>query len=272
MLGTGTFRLVDSSSDNSGFRLRPNDAFSEFNGTVEWAKTKHLNDKAYGFMLNNGNIDMSYARFRVTASPEEQRTVMNGETGTGNTVTVGAFDHLSPNAQLAMKGNWNLNILGTKGDSYLNGVFSNKTVTITKTGTDKLTIGPGFSAPEGSTVNVNEGVFAMDAGMTQSDLPSYVTIKSGVAFTGEGVFGKVDLSVNDVVVPEATTITDKTVEYPILTAKSFTGTSENLAALLRTLNANETKGKWKVKTVNNGNGTFTLKCVFAPPGFAIVIR
>ena len=272
MLGTGTLRLIDSSSDNSGFRLRPNDAFSEFGGTVEWAKTKHLNDKAYGFMLNNGNLDMSNICFRVTGSPEEPRTVMKGETGTGNTVTVGAFDHLSPNAQLAMTGNWNLNILGTKGDSYMNGVFSNKTVTITKTGTGKLTIGSGFAAPDGSKINVNEGVLALGSGTTATALSSYLTIASDVALTGDGVFGAVNLSANDVVAPEASTITDKTKEYPILTATSFIGTSANLTALLATLNANETKGKWKVRKVNNGDGTFTLKCVFAPPGFAIVIR
>lgn len=171
-----------------------------------------------------------------------------------------------------MKGNWKLNILGTKGDSYLNGTFLNKSVTITKTGAGKLTMGPGFAAPEGSTINVNEGAFAMDAGMTAADLPPYLTIANGVKFTGEGVFGAVNLSVNDVVVPDAATFTDKTATYPILTATSFSGTSANVTTLLNTLNANEKSGSWRVRAVPTGNGAYTLTIVYAKSGFMIIFK
>lgn len=271
ILGTGTFRL-DNFEDNGNFRLCPNGALEEFAGTFEWATTSTQSGGAVGFMLNNGNLSMPNVRFRVTGNPSEPTMIMQGETGTGNTVTVGAFDHLYPNAHVAMKGSWRLNINGTAGDSYLNGVFTNKAVTITKTGTGKLTIGPGFSAPDGSQVNVNAGVFAMDAGMQFSDISSFTKIANYVALTGEGVFGAVNLSVNDVVVPDAATFTDKEAAYPLLTATSFSGTSANVTALLNTLNSNVKGGKWRLRTVNNGNGTFTLKCVWVKSAFIIIFR
>ena len=145
---------------------------------------------------------------------------------------------------------------------------------IVKSGVGKLAIGPGFSAPEGSSVNVNAGVFEIPSGMTSTDLPSYVTIASGVTFTGEGTFGSVDLSVNDVVVPDAATIADKSREYPILTATLFSniGSSANLNALLAALNENETKGSWKVRRVNNGDGTQSLVLRFVKKGFVIIFK
>lgn len=272
ILGTGTFRL-DNFEDNGNFRLRPNGALDEFEGTFEWATTSSQKDGAVGFMLNGGNINMPHARFRVTGNPAEPTMIMKGETGTGKTVTVGAFDHLYPNAQLYMGGDWNLNINGTAGDSYLNGVFTNKPVAITKTGAGRLTMGPGFAAPEGSRVSVNEGVFAMAAGMTAEDLPAYLTIANGVKYAGEGVFGDVDLSVHDVVAPEITAETDKTEEFVLLTAKSITGTSATMSAFLEEVNASgDGKGKWKLTKRFNKDGTETLMCVYVKNGFVIILR
>ena len=45
-----------------------------------------------------------------------------------------------------------------------------------------------------------------------------------------------------------------------------------MTEFLNDVNASVTGGKWKVKTVNNGNGTVTLKCVFVKNGFVIVLR
>ena len=277
ILGTGTLRIFGEEA-NGGYRMYGSaKAFEEFTGTLEWANDKDTSSKATGFMLNGStkaNFDMPNARFRVTANPESATMIMKGEVdGTAhNTVTVGAFDHLYPNAQLHMGGAWKLNINGTAGNSYLNGTFVSNKVTINKTGESKLTIGPGFSAPEGSAVNVNEGVFAMDAGMTASDLPSYVTIASGVALTGEGVFGTVDLSVNDVAAPELTAETDKATEFSLLKATSITGESAAMASLLGTVNASVKGGKWKLTKINNGDGTFTLKCGWVKNAFVIVFR
>ena len=272
ILGTGTLRIL-SEEANGGYRLFGNDnGLSEFAGCVEWTNELDESGKAVGFMLNSANFEMQNGRFRVTGNPAEPTMIMQGEVSNTRSVTVGAFDHLYPNAHVAMKGTWRLNINGTVGDSYLNGVFTNKTVTITKTGAGKLTIGPGFSAPDGSQVNVNEGAFAMDAGMQFSDISSFTTIANGVALTGEGVFGAVNLSVNDVVVPDSATFTDKDATYPILTATSFSGTSANVTALLKTLNKNETSGSWRVRNVSNGNGTYTLTVAYSKPGFMIILR
>ena len=282
MLGTGTLRLTTPYNDNGvvedfgGYRLRPNGSFEEFEGTLEWASTNNVDTKAVGFMpRGNGNLNWPNLRFRITGNPESETMVIRGEAENNkNTVTVGAYDHLYPTAVVRMNAKWYLNINGTKGDSYLNGKYIDNAVAITKTGAGKLTMGPGFSAPEGSTINVNEGVFAMDAGMTVANLPSYLTIATGVKFTGEGVFDAVDLSVNDVVVPDASTFTDKTAEYGFLTATSFSniGSSSNISSLLATLNANETRGKWKVVARSNGDGTVTLKCVYSKNAFVVILR
>jgi cytidylate kinase len=152
------------------------------------------------------------------------------------------------------------------------GLSREDAVHVIKTGTDKLTMGLGFAAPEGSTINVNEGVFAMDAGVTYAQYSSILTIAPGVAFAGEGVFGAVNLSVNDVVVPDAATFTDKTATYPILTATSFSGTSANVTALLNTLNANEKSGSWRVRAVPTGNGAYTLTIAYSKSGFMIIFK
>ena len=257
-----------------GYRLRPNGSFEEFEGTLEWASTNNVDTKAVGFMpTGNGNLIWPNLRFRITGNPENETMVMRGEAENNrNTVTVGAYDHLYPTAVVRMNAKWYLNINGTKGDSYLNGKYIDNAVAITKTGAGKLTMGPGFAAPEGSTINVNEGVFAMDAGMTAANLPSYLTIANGVKFTGEGVFGNVNLSVNDVVAPALTTETDKTTEFTLLTASSITGTSATMTALLETVNAGDTKGKWKLVKKANGDGTVTLKCVYGKNAFVIILR
>ena len=133
-------------------------------------------------------------------------------------------------------------------------------------------MGPDFSALEGSTISVNEGGFPMDAGMTVADLPSYLTIANGVKFTGSGVFGDVDLSVNDVVVPALTAETDKTTEFTLLTATSITGTSATMTELLAPPNAADTTGKWNLAKKYNGDGTVTLKCVYSKNAFVVILR
>ena len=281
IIGTGTLRLVHF-EDHGGFRLRENGAFDDFYGTLDWADTECEN-AANGFMMTEvdskkHNPKLPHAKFVVSANPDSLTVVMHGETawnGSEANVTVGAFDHLYPTAGIQIdRSAWTLNINGSASSSYLNGPFLENPVYIVKSGVGKLAIGPGFSAPEGSSVNVNAGVFEIPSGMTSTDLPSYVTIASGVTFTGEGTFGSVDLSVNDVVVPDAAIIADKSREYPILTATSFAniGSSANLMSLLATLNADETKGRWRIRKVDNGNGTATLKCAYAKNGLAIIIR
>ena len=131
---------------------------------------------------------------------------------------------------------------------------------------------PGFSVVACSTLTVNAGTFELAKDMSYSALPFSTTIAPGVAFAGEGVFGAVNLSVNDVVVPDVATFTDKTATYPILTATSFSGTSANVTALLNTLNANEKSGSWRVRAVPTGNGAYTLTIVYSKSGFMIIFK
>lgn len=276
ILGNGTLRILPEEHDGAVY-LAGTEAFANFEGTLEWANDITQAKFASGFrMVDHINFEMPKAKMRITGNPAEPTCVMLCETQWNPNaahVTVGAFDHLHPNAEIRCdRSAWTLNILGTAGDSYLNGVFTTNAVTIVKTGTGKLTMGPGFSAPEGSAIRVNEGVFAMDAGMTAENLPSYLTIASGVKLTGEGVFGAVDLSVNDVALPDLTAETNKSTVFTLLTATSITGDSAAMATLLAQVNATDTKGKWKVLKVDNGNGTVSLKCVWSRNAFMVILR
>ena len=276
ILGSGTLKIA-SEEANGGIWLHGTDAFAEFSGTLDWAN--ELNESGYASglrMADHINFEMPLAKLRVSGNPAEPTAIMKVETQYNPVsahVTVDSFEHLHANAQIySERSAWTLNLLGVSGDSYLNGAFTGQAVNIVKAGARKLTMGSDFAALEGSTITVNDGVFALDAGVTYAQYSSILTIAPGVALAGEGVFGAVNLSVNDVVVPDVATFTDKTATYPILTATSFSGTSANVTALLNTLNANEKSGSWRVRTVPNGNGAYTLTIVYAKSGFMIIFK
>ena len=276
ILGSGTLKIA-SEEANGGIWLHGTDAFAEFTGTLDWAN--ELNESGYASglrMADHINFEMPLAKLRVSGNPAEPTAIMKVETQYNPVsahVTVDSFEHLHANAQIySERSTWTLNLLGINGDSYLNGAFTGQAVNVVKAGARKLTMGSDFTALEGSTITVNEGVFALDAGVTYAQYSSILTIAPGVAFAGEGVFGAVNLSVNDVVVPDVATFTDKTATYPILTATSFSGTSANVTALLNTLNAGETNGHWRMRIVSNGNGTYTLAIVYCKGGFMVILR
>ena len=276
ILGSGTLKIA-SEEANGGIWLHGTDAFAEFTGTLDWAN--ELNESGYASglrMADHINFEMPLAKLRVSGNPAEPTAIMKVETQYNPAsahVTVDSFEHLHANAQIySERSTWTLNLLGINGDSYLNGAFTGQAVNVVKAGARKLTMGSDFTALEGSTITVNEGVFALDAGVTYAQYSSILTIAPGVAFAGEGVFGAVNLSVNDVVVPDVATFTDKTATYPILTATSFSGTSANVTALLNTLNAGETNGHWRMRIVSNGNGTYTLAIVYCKGGFMVILR
>ena len=142
---------------------------------------------------------------------------------------------------------------------------------LVKNGDTPLTIGSSFAAIEGSTLTVNAGTLI--ANQNISGEQNYtVNIAPGVKLSGEGVFGNVNLSVNDVVAPALTAETDKTTEFTLLTATSITGTSATMTPLLNEVNAGDTKGKWKLVKKSNGDGTVTLKCVYGKNAFVIILR
>ena len=274
ILGTGTIKFVHF-EDNGGYRFRENGAFTEFYGTIDWAGAEQ--EAANGFMMSGpNNPKMPHVNFVVSANPETQTVVMHGETEWNPLVAnveVGAFNHLYSTAAIRIdRSAWTLNINGTAGDSFLNGPFVENAVKIVKTGMGALKIGTGFSAPEGSSVTVSAGVLELASGVSAESLPAGLTLESGVRFAGSGVFGDVDLSKNDVVAPALTAETDKTTEFTLLTATSITGTSETMTELLKTVNAGDTKGKWKLVKKANGDGTVTLKCVYGKNAFVIILR
>ena len=276
ILGSGTLKIA-SEEANGGIWLHGTDAFAEFTGTLDWANELSESSYASGLrMADHINFEMPLAKLRVSGNPTEPTAIMKVETQYNPVsahVTVDSFEHLHANAQIySERSTWTLNLLGINGDSYLNGAFTGQAVNIVKAGARKLTMGSDFTALEGSMITVNDGVFALDAGVTYAQYASILTIASGVAFAGEGVFGAVNLSVNDVVVPDAATFTDKTATYPILTATFFSGTSANVTALLNTLNANEKSGSWRVRAVPTGNGAYTLTIVYAKSGFMIIFK
>ena len=276
ILGSGTLKIA-SEEANGGIWLHGTDAFAEFTGTLDWANELSESSYASGLrMADHINFEMPLAKLRVSGNPTEPTAIMKVETQYNPVsahVTVDSFEHLHANAQVySERSAWTLNLLGVSGDSYLNGAFTGQAVNIVKAGARKLTMGSDFTALEGSMITVNDGVFALDAGVTYEQYSSILTIAPGVALAGEGVFGAVNLSVNDVVVPDAATFTDRTATYPILTATSFSGTSANVTALLNTLNANEKSGSWRVRTVPTGNGAYTLTIVYAKSGFMIIFK
>ena len=190
-------------------------------------------------------------------------------------VTMGAFQLLSDKAQVRMGTHYDRYTItfGGKADSesILNGQFTTSKVDLVKNGDTPLTIGPCFAVVEGSTLTVNAGTLI--ANQNISGEQNYtVTIANGVKLTGSGVFGAVDLSVNDIVAPALTAETDKTTEFTLLTATSITGTSATMTALLKTVNAGDTHGKWKLVKKANGDGTVTLKCVYGKNAFVVILR
>ena len=179
---------------------------------------------------------------------------------------MGAFQLLSDKAQVRMGTHYDRYTItfGGKADSesILNGQFTTSKVDLVKNGETPLSIGSSFAVIEGSTLTVNAGTLI--ANQNISGEQNYtVTIANGVKLSGSGVFGDVDLSRNDVVALALTAETDKTTEFTLLTATSITGESATMTALLETVNVGDTKGRWKLVKKSNGDGTVTLKCVYA---------
>ncbi len=276
LLGDGILRFTGA-TDSKGYRLNSGstaEALSEFEGTIDWNYTGTASTAIGLVFADNNAKSWPSLRWSITGEPSSERVVCHMEQSAN--LTLKAFDILHANAQVSVKNAKNLYFGASGEDSTLNGQFITSAIYIHKSGTGKLTMGPGFSAVSGSTLGVEAGVLELASGATYEGVTNVctVTIASGVALTGDGVFGAVDLSVNDVVAPDASSITDKTAEYSILTATSFSNvdSSSNLSTLLSALNEGETKGKWRFRLSSNGDGTVTLKCVYSKNAFVIVLR
>lgn len=266
LVGDGTLRLTGG-YNGKGYRFNHSeDVLSAFTGTIDWNYANNASSPAFG--LVGSPRSWTNLRFSITGEPESETIVCHSE---WSSMTFGAFDIMNANAQLKVKNAATLTIGESGMDSTFNGVFSNAKMTVVKNGTGKLTIGSGFAAVEGSSISVNSGTLEWNRSSATIDGVS-LTIASGVKLAGAGVFGDVDLSVNDVVAPALTAETDKTTEFMLLTATSITGTSATMTALLETVNDGDAHGKWKLVKKANGDGTVTLKCVYGKNAFVIILR
>lgn len=266
--GSGTIRFIQEDGQTRHFRLGQNADFSDFTGTVEFVAT-NAQSAADGLVNGSWNNHLEGATLLISGAPASPVRVFDME----RSVTVGAYQQTNANLQVQVKQNQTLTFGAKAGStSILNGPIVNSSIKLVKNGeTSSLTIGPGFSVLDGSSLTVNAGTLI--ANQNISGEQNYtVTIANGVKLTGSGVFGAVDLSVNDVVAPALTAETDKTTEFTLLTASSITGTSATMTALLETVNAGDTKGKWKLVKKANGDGTVTLKCVYGKNAFVIILR
>ena len=280
LLGKGALK-IKSEEWKGGVWLQGTTACADFEGTLDWANELSMDTTASGFMMTNGeNFEMPKAKMLVSGNPAEATRVMKGETERNPAVahvTVGAFEHLHPTAQIYIERSaWTLNILGTAGSSYLNGTFTGEPVHVVKTGADALAIGPDFSAPEGSSLVVTEGVFELPAGTTEDDVDkkfASMSLADGVTLTGEGTFGDVDLAKHDLVIPVTKETADKAIIYTLLSATSVTGDfSSAMLTQLDALNVGEKHGRWKLAKVAQPDGTVKVVLSWAKFGFVISVR
>ena len=280
LFGAGTLK-IKSEEANGGVWLHGTEPYADFEGVLDWAN--ELNESGYASglrMADNINFEMPKGTFRVSGNPVEPLPVMKSETqwnpATAH-VTVGAFQHLHPYAQIQVERSaWTLNVLGTADDSLLNGAFTGNPVYIVKTGAKTLAIGPGLAVPEGSMLTVNEGVFGLEAGTTQASVAAKfasMSLADGVTLTGEGTFGDVDLAKHDLVIPVTKETADKAIIYTLLSATSVTGDfSSAMLTQLDAFNAGEKHGRWKLAKVAQPDGTVKVVLSWAKFGFAIIVR
>ena len=291
--GAGTIEL--GTGNQKGFRIGGD--LSDFSGTLDFYSTTALNT-ACGIMPDARNLENTTVV--VSGNPENLTHVVDFEKNAAQ--TFGALQMLHPNAKVDIKYSGKAINFGEKvgSESILNGPFS-AAVKLYKYGNTPLTIGEGFEpGASGGELHVREAsLLTINADLT-GELPYTLEIASGIPLSGAStgkvsaaqftaatkyvvpagggnlkIDGTVDLSSEAFdlnAFAEGFDPDEKDAEYPILTATSFTGTSEAMETLLSQVNASVKGGKWKVTTVSNGDGTVTLKCAFAKSGFVIVFR
>ena len=260
VLGTGTLR-IDPSQHDGGFRLNSVDALNEFAGTLEWANDLDASQKAIGFLTRNGDYNLANLKFRVTGTPETAVEVLRSEMTNGRTLILGAMDHLSANAKIKFNETSKIKVTGDRGDSYLNGTFANKAITLIKGAKAKLTLGAGFNMLAGSTLEVEGGTFENHA-----NLANYtVNLAAGTALAGDLTsVPAAKLTDYTVVLPAKESVDKKTVYDLVKVPAGAAAPTVDLTAL----NAGETKGKWKIR--KNVQGVYQL--FWAPTGLAIIVR
>ena len=303
--GEGTLRLIATENNEHGWRIWHKVDFSKFTGTLEFARDCALGDTTYGFTgaWKSDDNHLDNTTVLISGAPATPGAILDIE----HHLAVGALQVTNEKAQVRLGTHYDTyNItFGTKADSesILNGQFVRKEVdgaqkvNLTKDGNTPLTLGAEFDMASDSTLNVNAGTLIVNADLS-GDLNYTLNIASGVTLAGSGrvsaeqfaaaadstsgkttysvkamdgvaltVAGEVNLS-NVTLDIDLEGVNPKATEtsYTLLSATGgFTGSPDQ--SLVASLNAQMTKGKWKLAKVGND-----LVLKYSPPGFAIVIR
>ena len=270
-------------------RLNNNAKYDRFTGTLNFLDA-YPQTSAGGLVYGTTTVGSDTIDFGILGDPATPGTrIFDFECG--NDVTgdfrLGAIRVPSANALVYIKLKSVLNIGALNKASFQNNTFqirdvvddkpvANHKVKIVHSGTGSLTLGESFKIVAESTgklptgnnvpaIEVLSGTFENAA-----DLSGYsVSIANGVTLKGD-LSSVAVLSMPtsyDVVLPEGTL--DKTESYALLTVSE--GAPAPTLPSLEALNAGETQGQWKIRTVTkDGKMSYVLKwCKY---GFMVIVR
>lgn len=190
----GTFDGNGTLEGDASMVLALTDA-SEFGGAVSWTHSS----SSTANNIETATATSADATYNVTGAPASA-TQLIGLNFSG-TAEMGAFNVSSANAQVGVN-NANVELeIGAKANSAstLNGQFITNPLTLTKVGANStLTLGSGFSAVSGSTIDVQAGTLTTEA-LTLSGQTLTVGANATATATGDLVLEGGTLNVNGTV-------------------------------------------------------------------------
>ncbi len=207
---------------------------------------------------NSSSEDMAWSIY--------QQDHLNIEAGNNSRLKLGALNNTRDGDRFnAYNSGMTYEIGGRNEDCEVKGNFYGNAITLVKTGAAKFTLGSSVTMVSGSTVIVSNGTFEINC---STALAAPVTVASGATLGGTGKCSLVTFEdgakVDCGTLPENPAKGD-TVDG--VTASSFTWTQKPTVVQPAGL-----RGKWALRSRNNGNGTTTLYAEFAKPGFVLIVK
>ena len=243
-----------------------------FKGTFNFLNVYDISSSAGGFVNTSissfGSDDIDWG---IIGEPSAQTKIFSVETANGGEVKLGALRVPSENAVVNFKNRSILKIGALNTASVINGQIAGNNITINKVGSGSLTLGAKFADIGTNTsraLNINAGKLENHA-----DLSAWtVTLAEGVTLAGDvSSIAAVSTAKYNLEIPElekdAEGNVDKTKVYELLTVADGAAAPLNLASALESLNAGETKGRWKIKKVNN-----VYQLTYQKNGLVLIIR
>ena len=281
---------------------------TSFSGVLNFTTSKTTSGSAGGLVGSVATLGSDSIEWNITGEPVDAHTRLFDVEGSnsGAVAKFGALRQTSPNGMIYSKyGNTTLKIGALGKDSVINGQIEtyspDNAVTVQSIG-GKLTLGENFAVvANGGTEYTGTATFNITGGAIENnaDLSAFtVNLSSGVTLSGSGnwpagmtmpasygVPGTIDgpacatgidvdfsngaslvLDMNGFESNEES----RQSEHQVLVAKSINGLPDS--SLLTSLNAGDTKGKWKFRKATNGDGTMTLALAYAKNAFMIIVR